>query len=55
MALDGTEYLPGFVGLNNVKLTDFMNSSIQALVHVAALRNFFIYEQNYTHLVSSDK
>jgi U4/U6.U5 tri-snRNP-associated protein 2 len=54
MALDGTEYIPGFVGLNNVKDTDFMNSTIQALLHVPALRNFFLKESNYAHLVSND-
>jgi U4/U6.U5 tri-snRNP-associated protein 2 len=24
-AIDGTDYLPGFIGLNNLKCTDYVN------------------------------
>lgn len=32
LALDGSEYLPGFVGLNNLKQTDGINAVIQSLM-----------------------
>ena len=38
----GIAYLPGFVGLNNLKKTDFVNSTLQALCHVEPLRDFFV-------------
>jgi len=44
--LDGTDYLPGIVGLNNIKSTDYINAALQALVHVPPLRKFFIVEEN---------
>ncbi|XP_065833453.1 ubiquitin carboxyl-terminal hydrolase 39-like [Oscarella lobularis] len=47
-ALDGSTYLPGLVGLNNIKANDYMNVVLQALVHVLPLRNFFLREQNYS-------
>ncbi|QHO12787.1 U4/U6.U5 tri-snRNP-associated protein [Arachis hypogaea] len=31
-ALDGSSYLPGMVGLNNIKETDFVNVTIQSLI-----------------------
>lgn len=34
----------GFVGINNLKATDYMNVIIQLLTHVPPLRNFFILE-----------
>jgi len=46
-ALDGSEYLPGIVGLNNIKNNDSINVILQALVRVPMLRNFFIIENNY--------
>jgi U4/U6.U5 tri-snRNP-associated protein 2 len=45
--LDGTNYLPGVVGLNNIKTTDWVNVSVQALIRVPTLRNFFLAEKNY--------
>ncbi|KAJ5073760.1 hypothetical protein M0811_08324 [Anaeramoeba ignava] len=45
-AFDGTSYIPGFVGLNNIKRTDWLNVSIQALVHVNLIRDFFISIEN---------
>jgi U4/U6.U5 tri-snRNP-associated protein 2 len=38
-ALDGSEYLPGVVGLNNVKATDYVNVVLQALMRVMPLRD----------------
>jgi U4/U6.U5 tri-snRNP-associated protein 2 len=40
--LFGRQYLPGFVGLNNLNKTDYINSTIQALVHVRPLRDYFL-------------
>lgn len=38
-ALDGSNYFPGMVGLNNInKVTDFVNVSIQSLTRVIPLR-----------------
>ncbi|XP_046392366.1 U4/U6.U5 tri-snRNP-associated protein 2 [Ischnura elegans] len=46
-AIDGTMYLPGIVGLNNIKANDYCNVILQALSHVAPLRNYFLRESNY--------
>lgn len=37
------------VGLNNIKETDFVNVTIQSLMRVTPLRNFFLIPQNYHH------
>ncbi|KAF3022982.1 hypothetical protein E8E14_009995 [Neopestalotiopsis sp. 37M] len=42
--LGGKEYTPGFVGMNNIKENDYLNVVVQALSHVAPLRNFFLLE-----------
>uniref|UniRef100_F6ZHA2 ubiquitinyl hydrolase 1 n=3 Tax=Ciona intestinalis TaxID=7719 RepID=F6ZHA2_CIOIN len=49
-AYDGTTYLPGIVGLNNIKANDYCNVILQALSHVPPLRNYFLREQNYSHI-----
>ncbi|KAF8658787.1 hypothetical protein HU200_059273 [Digitaria exilis] len=51
-ALDGSNYLPGMVGLNNIKETDFVNVTIQSLMRVTPLRNFFLIPENYQHCKS---
>ncbi|KAL0443008.1 UNVERIFIED_CONTAM: U4/U6.U5 tri-snRNP-associated protein 2 [Sesamum latifolium] len=51
-ALDGSDYLPGMVGLNNIKETDFVNVTIQSLMRVTPLRNFFLIPGNYIHCKS---
>ncbi|KAL6011897.1 hypothetical protein ACLOJK_002363 [Asimina triloba] len=51
-ALDGSDYLPGMVGLNNIKETDFVNVTIQSLMRVTPLRNFFLIPQNYQNCKS---
>ncbi|KAI0996146.1 putative mRNA-splicing protein [Podosphaera aphanis] len=43
-ALNGKEYTPGFVGMNNIKANDYFNVVIQALSHVPPLRNYFLLE-----------
>ncbi len=42
--LAGKEYTPGFVGMNNIKENDYLNVVVQALAHVAPLRNYFLLE-----------
>ncbi|TFB02067.1 putative mRNA-splicing protein ubp10 [Trichoderma ghanense] len=42
--LDGKEYTPGFVGMNNIKDNDYLNVVVQALSHVSPLRNYFLLE-----------
>jgi U4/U6.U5 tri-snRNP-associated protein 2 len=36
------KYRPGFVGMNNIKANDYLNVVVQALSHVAPVRNFFL-------------
>lgn len=40
--LFGRRYLPGYVGLNNLHKTDYLNCVVQALGHVRPLRDFFL-------------
>jgi U4/U6.U5 tri-snRNP-associated protein 2 len=40
----GRKYVPGFVGMNNIKFNDYFNVVMHALAHVAPLRNFFMLE-----------
>jgi U4/U6.U5 tri-snRNP-associated protein 2 len=42
--LSGKPYVPGFVGMNNIKENDYVNVIVQALSHVAPLRNFFLLD-----------
>jgi U4/U6.U5 tri-snRNP-associated protein 2 len=42
--LGGKKYIPGFVGMNNIKANDYLNAVIQLLSHVVPLRNFFMLE-----------
>lgn len=37
-ALDGTEFMPGLVGLNNMKRNDYANVVIQTLVRIVPIR-----------------
>lgn len=46
-AFDGTTYLPGIVGLNNIKANDYCNVILHALSHIAAIRDYFLLEDNY--------
>jgi len=49
----GVSYLPGFIGLNNLKNTDYVNVILQALAHVLPLRDFFLQPSLYQDGVSS--
>ncbi|KAJ3197158.1 hypothetical protein HK101_005675 [Irineochytrium annulatum] len=51
--LNNKRFLPGFVGLNNIKANDYVNVVIQALTHVQPLRDFFLKEDlsSYSELV----
>uniref|UniRef100_A0A0A9W861 Ubiquitin carboxyl-terminal hydrolase 39 n=2 Tax=Lygus hesperus TaxID=30085 RepID=A0A0A9W861_LYGHE len=49
-AIDGTLYLPGIVGLNNIKANDYCNVVLQALCHVTPLRDYFLREINYARV-----
>jgi U4/U6.U5 tri-snRNP-associated protein 2 len=42
--LDGKQYTPGFVGMNNIKENDYLNVIVQALSHVSPLRNYLLLE-----------
>ncbi|WP_459806183.1 hypothetical protein, partial [Herbidospora sp. RD11066] len=46
-AFDGTTYLPGIVGLNNIKANDHLNVVLQALAFIPPFRDFFLREENY--------
>jgi hypothetical protein len=43
----GLAYLPGFVGLNNLNCTDYLNAVLQALAHVTPFRDFWLQDHNY--------
>ena len=45
--LEGKEYMPGLVGLNNMKHNDYANVVLQALFRVAPIRDFFLERKNY--------
>ena len=49
----GVRYLRGFVGMNNLKRTDFINVVVQAFCHVGPLRDFFLQPQNYATCTSA--
>lgn len=40
--LNNKKYLPGFVGLNNVKANDYVNVIVQAMAHIPPIRDYFI-------------
>ncbi|KAF9581381.1 hypothetical protein BGW38_001628, partial [Lunasporangiospora selenospora] len=40
--LNRKSYLPGFIGLNNIKANDYVNVVIQVLAHVPPLRDYFM-------------
>lgn len=46
-ALDGTEYMPGLIGLNNMKANDYVNVVLQTLIRITPLRDFFLRKENY--------
>ncbi|GFZ42687.1 Probable inactive ubiquitin-specific-processing protease 10 [Saitozyma sp. JCM 24511] len=40
--LAGTPYIPGYIGLNNIKKNDYLNVILQLILHVPPVRNFFL-------------
>jgi len=46
-SLDGVEYIPGMIGFNNLKMTDYANACLQGLVRVKELRDYFLDTENY--------
>ncbi|XP_057300465.1 U4/U6.U5 tri-snRNP-associated protein 2-like [Hydractinia symbiolongicarpus] len=46
-ALNGNTYIPGIVGLNNIKANDYLNVVLQALAFVPPVRNYFLCDENY--------
>lgn len=48
-SLDGREYMPGLIGLNNMKANDYANVILQALIRISPLRDFFLRRENYAH------
>ncbi|OQR94722.1 U4/U6.U5 tri-snRNP-associated protein [Achlya hypogyna] len=51
----GVSYLPGFVGLNNLKKTDYISVVLHALAHVPPLRDYFLEPVNYMPAVAKTK
>ncbi|KDD75219.1 ubiquitin carboxyl-terminal hydrolase [Helicosporidium sp. ATCC 50920] len=45
--LEGGEYMPGLVGLNNMRANDYANAVIQCLVRARPIRDFFLRPENY--------
>ena len=43
-SLGGKNYIPGFIGMNNIKDNDYFNVVVQALSHIPPLRNYFMLE-----------
>jgi len=43
----GVSYLQGFIGINNISQTDYINATIRALSHVSILRNFLLQPDLY--------
>ncbi|KAJ3048675.1 hypothetical protein HK097_010314 [Rhizophlyctis rosea] len=44
--LNNKAYMPGFVGLNNIKQNDYVNVIIQSLAHITPLRNYFLLDRS---------
>jgi U4/U6.U5 tri-snRNP-associated protein 2 len=51
-ALDGSEYMPGLVGLNDMKMNDYANVVFQTINRIAPLRNFLLRPENYVECQS---
>ena len=46
-AYSGSMYLPGIVGLNNIKANDYCNVILQSLSQVSPIRRYFLNADNY--------
>eukprot|EP00049_Salpingoeca_infusionum_P002842 m.60474 g.60474 ORF g.60474 m.60474 type:complete len:627 (+) comp11819_c0_seq4:154-2034(+) len=49
-ALDGKKYIPGVVGLNDIKANDYVNVVVQALNRIPPFRNFFLDPSNTSRI-----
>lgn len=45
--IHGSSYLPGFVGMNNLRSTDSISTVIHALGHIPPIRDYFLFPENY--------
>ena len=54
-ALDGHEFLPGMVGLNNLKQSGYANVVIMAMQRIKPIRNFFLDQRNFAASVPQKK
>ena len=50
----GEDYLPGFIGLANLKQTDTVNAVVQILARVVPLQTFFLQDSNILSTCRSD-
>ena len=41
-SLDGIRFIPGCIGLNNIKANDYVNVIIQAICRIGPLRDYFL-------------
>eukprot|EP00301_Raphidiophrys_heterophryoidea_P004619 c11996_g4_i2.p1 GENE.c11996_g4_i2~~c11996_g4_i2.p1 ORF type:complete len:306 (-),score=85.13 c11996_g4_i2:28-897(-) len=48
--LDGHDYVPGVIGINNLKKTAYVSVVVNALVRVPPIRDFFLIAKNYAHV-----
>jgi len=46
-SIEGIDYIPGLIGMNNLKLTDYANAVLQSLCRITMLRDFFLDPKNY--------
>ncbi|KAJ8325992.1 hypothetical protein BDV3_003845 [Batrachochytrium dendrobatidis] len=44
--LNNKMYIPGFVGLNNIKENDYINVIVQSFAHVELLRDYFLLDKS---------
>ena len=51
-SLDGKEYMPGLIGLNNMKANDYANVILQALIRISPLRDFFLRPEHYADVAT---
>lgn len=52
--LTSKSYIPGYIGLNNIKANDYLNVIIHALLHVAPLRDFLLLSDLSGLSISAD-
>jgi len=50
-ALDGKKYLPGIIGLNDIKNNDYANVFFHAMAQVVPIRNFFLLQKETSNKI----